>query len=178
MAGPVVACAVILKDYSFQTKIFDSKKLSFSARLKAFGEIITKAHIGIGIVDNAVIDEKNVLQATIMAMKEALKNIKIKPQYLLIDGKFKPGIFPYPYRSIVRGDASCFSIACASIIAKVLRDNLMAYYSALYPKYGLERNRGYYTQEHLQAIKKHGLSPIHRRSFRPIYGDIWNKIRN
>ncbi|MBL7085019.1 MAG: ribonuclease HII [Candidatus Omnitrophica bacterium] len=168
LAGPVVACAVILKELSFTNKIFDSKRLSSSARQRAFGEIIKKAHVGVGIVDREIIDEKNILQATLMAIKKALDNLSVKPEYLLVDGRFKKESLFYPCRTVIKGDVLCFSIACASIVAKVVRDSLMSYYSAFYPQYGFNRNRGYYTKQHLKAIKKYGPTPIHRRSFRPI----------
>ncbi len=171
LAGPVVACAVVLKENSFTAKIFDSKKLSFSVRQKAFAEINKKAHIGVGIVDSEVIDEKNILQATILAIKKALDNLGVKPEYLLVDGRFRKLTFPYPCKTVVGGDSLCFSIACASIVAKVVRDNLLSFYSAVYPQYGFNRNRGYFTKEHIRAIKKYGLTPIHRRSFRPIRRD-------
>lgn len=168
LAGPVVAAACILKEHSFTARIFDSKKLSISARRRAFEQIIKRAHIGLGIVDRETIDQKNILQATIMAVKMALDNLRIRPECLLVDGKFKKDTWSVPCRSVVGGDGLCFSIACASIIAKVARDNLMSYYSALYPHYGFDSNRGYHTPEHIRAIKKYGLTPIHRRSFRPI----------
>ncbi len=171
LAGPVVACAAVIKENTFTAKIFDSKRLSFFARQKAFGEIIEKAHLGVGIVNRKIIDKKDILQATIIAIKEALDNLKIKPDYLLVDGKFKKDILPYPCQTVVGGDSLCLSIACASIVAKVLRDSLMSYYSALYPQYGFNRNRGYYTKEHIKAIKRYGITPIHRRSFRPIRRD-------
>jgi ribonuclease HII len=163
-----VACAVIVKNFTFSTKIFDSKKLSFSARQYAFKEIIQKSYIGVGIVNNDIIDTKNILQATIIAIKKALFNLCITPEFLLIDGVFKQEYLPYPAQFVVQGDSKCFSIACASIIAKVVRDNLMTYYSALYPEYSFERNRGYCTKQHIRAVKRYGLSPIHRLSFRPI----------
>lgn len=167
LAGPVVASAVILKKIPFTNKIFDSKRLSFSQRQKAFVEIVKKASVGVGIVNREIIDQKNILRSTIMAIKKALDNLGVEPDYLLVDGKFNKDVFSYPCQTVVRGDSRCFSIACASIVAKVVRDNLMSYYSVLYPHYNFSRNRGYYTKEHLRAIKKHGLSPIHRRSFRP-----------
>lgn len=172
LAGPVVAAAVIIKEFPFYNKIFDSKKLSFLARQIAFDEIAKKAHIGVGIINNEVIDKKDILQATILAMKQALNNLLIRPDYLLVDGKFKKDAFGYPYETIVGGDSCCFSIACASIVAKVVRDNLMSYYSVLYPQYSFDCNRGYYTSRHLFAVKKYGLSPIHRRSFRPISKEV------
>lgn len=168
LAGPVVACAVILKEFSFKTKIFDSKKMSFTARWNAFFEIIKKAHIGVGIIDRKIIDEKNILKATTMAMRKALDNLAIRPEYVLVDGRFKEDDLPYSIRPVTGGDRLCLSIACASIVAKVVRDGLMSCYSILYPQYGFNRNRGYYTREHISAIKRYGLTPIHRRSFRPI----------
>lgn len=172
LAGPVVACALIVKKNLFIAKIFDSKKLSFAARQKAFAEIINKAHVGIGVVDNATIDKENILEATILAIRQALHHLVIKPQFLLVDGRFKEKSFSTPYLNVVKGDSLCFSIACASIVAKVVRDNLMADYAARYPQYGFERNRGYYSQVHIQAIKKFGLTPIHRRSFQPICNEL------
>lgn len=168
LAGPVVASAVILKESIFIAKIFDSKKLTFSMRQRAFAEIINKAHVGVGIVDRKIIDRKNILQATTIAIKKALDNLSVKPEYLLVDGRFRNRAFPYPCKTLVSGDRLCFSIACASIVAKVVRDNLMSYFSVLYPQYGFDRNRGYFSRGHIRAIKKYGLSPIHRRSFRPI----------
>lgn len=168
LAGPVVACAVIIKKKAFTNRIFDSKKLSYACRQKAFTEIIEKAHIGVGVVNSEKVDKDNILQATIIAINKALDNLGKKPQYLLIDGKFKEKSFSCPSQSVVGGDRLCFSIACASIVAKVFRDSLMSDYSAIYPGYGFRRNRGYYTREHIWAIKKYGLTPIHRRSFHPI----------
>lgn len=170
LAGPVVACAVILRAHSFKAKISDSKKLSFSAREVAFAEIIKKADIGVGIVKREIIDEENILQATIIAIKKAVDNLGVEPDYLLVDGIFKQKDLGYPCQAVIGGDNLCFSIACASIVAKVIRDNLMSYYSALYPQYSFNHNRGYYTREHIRAIKKYGVSPIHRRSFRPVRG--------
>lgn len=172
LAGPVVAGAVILKRHSFTTAIFDSKRLSPLARQQAFEQIIRNAYVGVGIATREVIDKINILQATIIAISNALDNLCVKPEYLLIDGKFKKQLFPYPCQTVVSGDRLCFSIACASIVAKVVRDNLMSYYSALYPHYRFHHNRGYFTREHIRAIEKYGLTHIHRRSFRPIRKDV------
>jgi ribonuclease HII len=168
LAGPVVAAACILKKHSFKTRIFDSKRLSPSARRAAYAQIIKQAHVGIGIIRRETIDKINILQATHLAIKEALENIGLRPEYVILDGKFNKRHLPYSYKEVVKADASCLSVACASIVAKVARDNLMSYYSALYPEYGFERNRGYYTKEHLRAIKRYGITSIHRRSFDPI----------
>jgi len=174
LAGPVVACAAIVKERTFTVRIFDSKRLSFSARQRAFAQILEKAYLGIGIVDRETIDKGNILRATIIAMKKAVRNLSRQPQYLLVDGLFKKGSLSYPCQNVVGGDSLCFSIACASIVAKVIRDNLMSDYSTIYPRYGFHRNRGYCTKEHIRAIKRYGLTAIHRRSFRPIRKDRKN----
>ncbi len=168
LAGPVVAAAVILKDKSFENRIYDSKILAPFVRKMAFAEIMQKADVGVGVVENKVIDQKNILQATVIAIKEALINLDAAPEFLLIDGKFVKCNFPYLHKTVVKGDSLCFSIACASIVAKVVRDNLMSYYARQYPFYGFNKNRGYCTKEHIRAIKKYGITPIHRISFRPI----------
>ncbi|MFH1245340.1 MAG: ribonuclease HII [Candidatus Omnitrophota bacterium] len=172
LAGPVVAAAVVVKQNAFSVKIFDSKRLSLIQREKAYQEIVKKAYVGIGIAERETIDRKNILEATIIAIKQAIEDLDVQPEYLLIDGRFKRGSFPEPYQTVIKGDSLCFSIACASIVAKVFRDNLMARYAVRYPGYGFDKNRGYGTTGHLAAIKKYGLTPIHRRSFRPIYDTL------
>lgn len=172
LAGPVVASAVVLRKSSFKMKIFDCKALSFSQRQKAFGEIVKQAWVGIGIVDREIIDAKNILQATIIAMRKSITDMNIKPEYLLIDGRFKQKDFVFPSKAVIKGDRLCLSIACASIVAKVVRDNLMSYYHRLYPEYGFNRHRGYGTKKHIQAIRKYGLTAIHRLSFRPISEEL------
>ncbi|MFH1045656.1 MAG: ribonuclease HII [Candidatus Omnitrophota bacterium] len=168
LAGPVVAAAVILKKKKFDLGIRDSKLLTAAHRERAFQEILSKAYIGIGIVENREIDNSNIYLATILAMKKALARLSVTPEYVLIDGIFNNIRFGYAYQSIVAGDNRCLSIACASIVAKVARDELMSHYARVYPHYGFERNRGYGTPEHLLAIKKFGVTPLHRLSFNPI----------
>ncbi|MFC1631999.1 ribonuclease HII [Candidatus Omnitrophota bacterium] len=168
LAGPVVAAAVILKNYSFANRIFDSKKLSFVKRRDAFREITRQSFIGIGIIPNLVIDRVNILQATILAMKQALQALSVSAEFALIDGRFNDGLLPVPYRTVVKGDQLSLSIASASIVAKVLRDELMSYYSVVYPRYQFSSNRGYYSKAHLRAIRKYGITPIHRHSFYPV----------
>lgn len=166
LAGPVVACAVILKEYSFPVEIRDSKQLTALARVKAYEEILKRAYVGIGIVDKTVIDKINILRASLLAMEQAVLNLKISPDCLLIDG---------PYRindsvkniSLVKGDNLSLSIACASIMAKVARDRIMFKLDSLYPQYGFKSNKGYGTKTHLEAIEKFGPSPVHRLSFFP-----------
>lgn len=164
LAGPVVAACARLQSFDFTCRIDDSKKLTPKARQNAFNEIITKAVIGIGIVDHQVIDEINIFKATFQAMEKALLNLGEKPECLLIDGP-TPLKLPYPVFPIVNGDALSFSIACASIVAKVARDHMMEDYDELYPEYGFKVHKGYGTPYHFQRLREFGLSPIHRRSF-------------
>ena len=165
LAGPVVASAVILKRTDFVERIDDSKKLSPGQRLRAYHEILNKAVIGTGIISNEIIDEINIYKATLMAMEEAVLNLKVSPDYILIDGNMKPKVACHSL-SIIKGDSKSLSIASASIIAKVTRDNIMMEYDKSYPEYGFARHKGYPTKEHIKRIREYGLSPIHRRSFR------------
>ncbi|MFA5088421.1 MAG: ribonuclease HII [Candidatus Omnitrophota bacterium] len=178
LAGPVVASAVSLKDYNFQNKICDSKKLCARKREKAFGEIFEKAYVGIGIVNEAIIDEKNILEATYQAMSEAISQLVSQfPQtsqekekfnqkvILLIDGNSFKTNLPFAYWTIVKGDSLSLSIACASIVAKVTRDKILEVYDKVFPEYGFSQHKGYPTRQHKQAIRKHGLSVIHRKTF-------------
>jgi ribonuclease HII len=167
LAGPVVASAVILYDTAFKAEINDSKKLSVKKRAKAHKEILKKAVVGIGIVDEKTIDEINIYQATIKAMQIAIANLDIPPDYVIVDGKMK---LPSrcPVRSIVKGDSKSLSIAAASIVAKVTRDAIMLKYHEQYPQYGFARHKGYPTKAHKSALKAHGASPIHRMSYEPV----------
>lgn len=164
LAGPVVACAVILNDYNFDQEINDSKALSPKKRLLAYQEIIQKATIGISLVDQEVIDRINIRRATILAMEEAVINMGIEPDLILIDGRLKLDL-PYKQEHIIGGDSKSISIAAASIIAKVARDALMIDYHSIYPAYRFDLHKGYGTRYHIGAIEKHGPSPIHRKSF-------------
>ena len=182
LAGPVVASAVVLKNRRFKNRIYDSKKLSSKAREMAFHEIYENSSIGVGIVNEAVIDRINILEATRIAMEKAvldlipnffrkkeLKKKKISSKiYILVDGNHLFLNLPYKYKNIVAGDAKSLSIASASIIAKVIRDRIMSVYDKLYPKYGFSKHKGYGTRQHLEALKINGPSLVHRRSFRPI----------
>ena len=165
LAGPVVAGAVILKTFDFENRVDDSKKLSANAREKAFGEIIRKAHVGVGVVSEGVIDEVNIRRATIHAMELALEDLDPKPDYVLIDGRVKL-TSPAKRRNIIRGDSASLSIAAASIVAKVVRDRIMLVYDKVFPQYKFNRHKGYGTKIHIRAIRKHGPSIIHRKSFR------------
>ena len=168
LAGPVVAAAVVFPhDSAGKTinGINDSKKLSPFQRESLFDYIYNDAvSIGIGIVEASIIDEINVLQATFRAMNEAISQLHVPPDHLLIDGN-RFCTSSIPYTTIVHGDALCYSIAAASIIAKVTRDRIMCAYHDLYPEYGFARHKGYGTLQHRNAIRSHGMTPIHRRSF-------------
>ncbi len=168
LAGPVVAAAVIFpQNQRFIKQINDSKKLSPKNRLvaKAIIEKTAKA-IGVGIVPQTVIDQINILQATYQAMIEAVANLNVLPDYALVDGRQGPS-FDMPFECLVKGDARSMSIAAASIIAKVRRDQIMINYEKAYPGYGFAQHKGYPTKMHVEAIRNAGLTPIHRRSFRP-----------
>lgn len=167
LAGPVVAGAVIIKDFKFKERIDDSKKLTAKKREKAYGEILKKSIVGVGIVDEKTIDNINIYQATKKAMQMAISKLEIPPDFVIVDGKMKI-VTKCPLKCIVDGDSKSLSIAAASIIAKVTRDSLMIEYDKIYPQYGFARHKGYGTRAHMEALKTCGPSPIHRMSFRPI----------
>ena len=167
LAGPVVAASLILKSTKFKNRIDDSKKLTPKARLLAYKEIVTKSWFGVGIVSEKVIDTINIYKATARAMEEALKDLKIKPDFLLIDGRIKLKTKCRKI-NIIGGDSKSLSISCASIIAKVTRDEIMKKYHKKFPCYGFLKNKGYGTRQHMHCLKKYGPSPIHRESFNPV----------
>ena len=167
LAGPVVSAAVILRERKFKNRIDDSKVLSESQREKAYQEIRIKAWVAIGIVGEKVIDQINILEATLLSMRRAVAFLSPHPDFVLVDGNMSLNL-NIPYESIVRGDAQCLSIACASIIAKVTRDRIMSIYHRKYPEYGFSRHKGYGTKSHFEALKRIGPSPIHRMSFAPL----------
>ena len=177
LAGPVVvACCLMPKD-SMIEGVNDSKKVSEKKREKIYEEITKEAiSYGVGIIDQNEIDSINILQATkkglteaIKDMEEKLKNNKEinieKPDAILVDALTKIDTDGIPYQSIVHGDAISYSIACASIIAKVTRDRIMRQWDEIYPQYGFAKHKGYGTAVHIAAIKEYGLCPLHRRSF-------------
>jgi ribonuclease HII len=177
LAGPVVAAAVALRSRQFYQRIADSKILTARQRELAFHEILDKTFVGVGIVNETVIDSLNILQSTYVAMTNAVRQLIVKmaatlkedvsPQSvcLLIDGQHFKSDLPYSFRTIVRGDNVCMSIACASIVAKVIRDRILTVYDKVYPQYGFCQHKGYPTMQHREAIRQHGLSRIHRRSY-------------
>jgi len=169
LAGPVVAAAVILPLGEKIKGLNDSKRLAPAQREKFFHLLFAQAEgIGVGIVEAPEIDRFNIWRATQKAMEEAIKNLPVCPDYLLIDGKL-PLAISIAQKVIIKGDQRCQSIAAASIIAKVTRDHIMLNYHEIYPQYNFARHKGYATKEHLAAIRRYGCCPIHRHSFKPIY---------
>lgn len=165
LAGPVVAAAVILPKECKIEGVNDSKKLSAKKREELYDIILEKAvSYGIGVVSNERIDEINILQATYEAMREALSQLKPKADYILADAVTIPMVST-PQRGIVKGDAKSMSIGAASIVAKVYRDRMMEAYEEVYPGYGFASNKGYGAAEHIEGIRKQGITPIHRKTF-------------
>ncbi len=165
LAGPVVAAAVIFRKDQTIEGVDDSKKLSAKRRAELFPLIQQHAlAIGIGIVGHEVIDKINIYHASILAMQKAIDELPIRPSLVLADGN-SFWHERYRYENIIDGDARCFTIAAASIVAKVTRDQLMEEYDRLYPDYGFARHKGYGTRQHREAIQKYGTCEIHRRSF-------------
>ena len=167
MIGSVVAAAVILPSGFYMSEINDSKKLSEKKREELYPIIMEKAiSVGIGVVDSETIDRVNILNATKMAMKMAINNLSVKPEHVLIDAvKLDIDI---PYTAIIKGDAKSESIAAASIVAKVYRDNMMKELDKEYPMYDFKSNKGYGTKKHIEAIKKYGVLKEHRKTFKPV----------
>ena len=165
LAGPVVACAVILPKDNQILYLNDSKKLSASKREELYDVIMREAvSVGIGMRSPERIDEINILQATYEAMREAVSKLDVMPQVLLNDAVTIPQI-TIPQVPIIKGDAKSVSIAAASIVAKVTRDRLMEEYDKVFPEYGFASNKGYGAAVHIEALKKYGPTPIHRKTF-------------
>jgi ribonuclease HII len=169
LAGPVVSSCVIWKELPCEREaINDSKLLSEKERLKYFKWIFANAYkVGIGTATHEEIEKINILKASLLSMERALKDTDVKPDLLLIDGNYGIKTFPCS-KPIVKGDRKCFFVACASIIAKVIRDGIMVEYDALYPQYNFRKNKGYPTKDHRKAIEEYGASPIHRKTFRGV----------
>jgi ribonuclease HII len=168
LAGPVVACACILPHRS-SSRFRDSKVVPQPERQKLYKKLISDARViySFSVIDAATIDEINILRATLLAMKKAIETLSKKPDFVLIDGRDAPPI-SIPCQPVIKGDSHCRSIAAASIIAKEVRDQIMNEYHDKYPDWGFREHKGYGTKEHLAAIEKYGLCPIHRRSFEPV----------
>lgn len=165
LAGPVVAAAVVFKNSIDIPVVDDSKKIKESDREILYKRIINESiSFGIGIVDNKDIDEINILQASLKAMKIAVNNLDVEPDIILIDGN-KSFVMNKEIHTVVKGDSKSFSIAAASIIAKVERDRIMKNLSLQYPEYKWEKNKGYPTKEHFGLVRKYGITPFHRKTF-------------
>lgn len=173
LAGPVVVGAVYLKSFKFKARIDDSKKLSSHQRQAAFFEIVEKADYGVGVINEWVIDHINIANAVRFALDRAVEKLlarraparpSLSDTFLLMDGALRSGL-PYASKTIIGGDGLSLSIACASIVAKVIRDRIMNIYHCVYPAYGFGSHKGYGTKTHMDNIYQCGLSPIHRRTF-------------
>ena len=166
LAGPVVVASVIMPQNSILEYINDSKKVSEKRREYLY-EIIKQEAIsyGIGIIDEKEIDEINILNATKKGLTISIKELKVKPDLILVDALNGIDTLKIPYMSIIKGDAKCYSISVASILAKVTRDRIMRKYDELYPEYGFAKHKGYGTKAHIEKIKEIGPCPIHRKTF-------------
>ncbi len=169
LAGPVVAAAVSLRRGVFPRGLRDSKKLSKPERERLFEILQDFSYYGIGLSTSEEIDDLNILQASLLAMRRAVKNLKVTPKVVLVDGIHLPHNLSQFSLAITSGDTIVPAIAASSIIAKVYRDNLMRNLSLIYPEYDWDKNSGYGTKHHKLALKKYGITPEHRCSFAPIY---------
>ena len=166
-AGPVVSAAVILNKKNIPHGLNDSKKLSEKKRLSLYSSIYNFHFVGVGISSIEEIDSMNVLQATFLSMKRAVEDLNPQPEYILVDGNLDPGL-NFKTKCIIKGDSISISIAAASVIAKVTRDNLMLKLDKEFPNYNWKKNKGYGTAEHRNALELHGPCKYHRKSFSPI----------
>lgn len=168
LAGPVVAAAVILPCDVDYPSVRDSKQLTEAQRESSYRKIVSSAlSVGIGCVEPSEIDRINILKATFVAMVQAVEGLEVPPDFLLIDGPYRLPL-ELAQRGIPQGDRKSLSVAAASIVAKVHRDRLMCHYHSLYPVYGFNRNKGYGTAQHLEALRRVGPCPLHRMSFRRV----------
>lgn len=166
LAGPVVVGCIILPKNSFIEGINDSKKVSEKKREKLYEQITNEAiSWSVGVIDQNEIDEINILNATKKALTISIEKLKIKPEHILVDALNHINTLKIPYTSIIKGDATSYSIAAASIIAKVTRDRIMTEWDKVYPQYGFAKHKGYGTREHMIAIRNNGICMLHRKSF-------------
>ena len=166
LAGPVVIAGVIMPEDSMIEGVNDSKKVSEKKRELLYDKIIEEAiSYSIAIIGQDVIDKINILQATKQGVTSVVKGLDVKPNLIIIDALQNIDTAGVPYKSIIKGDAQCYSIGAASILAKVTRDRIMREWDEVYPQYGFAKHKGYGTSAHIGAIKEFGLCPIHRRSF-------------
>ncbi len=173
LAGPVVAAAVWLDPDHIPEGLNDSKALTAKRREALYTEIFTKADVSIASCSVEEIDEINILQASLRAMERAVAGLKVKADYVLVDGNKVPPAFGLDAEAIVKGDARSLSISAASIVAKIWRDRLMVDLAQQYPGYGWEKNAGYGTKVHLEGLRDFGVTPLHRRSFKPVHNILY-----
>ena len=166
LAGPVVVASVIMPENSMIEGVNDSKKVSEKKREKLYDLILEEAiSYGVGIIGQDEIDEINILNATKKGLTTSLKELTSKPDLIIVDALTHIDTLGIPYESIIKGDAKCYSISAASIIAKVTRDRIMREWDKIYPQYGFAQHKGYGTSAHINALKEYGPCPLHRRSF-------------
>ena len=175
LCGPVVAAAVILDPAHIPAGLNDSKKLSARAREALFAQLLEGAETAVGVASVEEIDSLNILHASMLAMRRAVEGLR-RPDLALIDGNRVPPGLPCPAEAVVKGDALSLSIAAASILAKVTRDRIMVDLAQQFPGYGWEKNAGYPTKDHLQALARLGVTPHHRRSFRPVHNILYQDV--
>ena len=174
LAGPVVAASCVISPNVYIEGIYDSKSINSETRERLYSEITghPDVHFKIVEIDETTIDAINILQATFLAMTRAIDGLPVKPNHVMIDGPYIPPLLKentaFTSEAIVKGDQKVFSIACASLLAKVHRDRIMMKAQILYPFYGFSEHKGYPTKKHLSALKKYGVCQIHRRSFGPV----------
>ena len=166
LAGPVVVASVIMPENSMIEGVNDSKKVSEKKREKLYDLILEEAiSYGVGIIGQDEIDEINILNATKKGLTTSLKELTAKPDLIIVDALTHIDTLGIPYESIIKGDAKCYSISAASIIAKVTRDRIMREWDKIYPQYGFAQHKGYGTSAHINALKEYGPCPLHRRAF-------------
>ena len=175
LAGPVTAAAVILDPSNIPQGLNDSKKLSAKRRENLYDLILKSATVAVAHVSVEEIDRINILQASLLAMRNAVAALSPQPAHLLIDGNRVPDPINIPAQPIVKGDGKSLSIAAASIVAKTVRDRLMAELSLQNPGYGWEKNAGYPSKQHILALERLGVTPHHRRSFRPVHNILYQE---
>lgn len=166
LAGPVVVASVIMPENSMIEGVNDSKKISEKKREVLYDKILEEAiSYGVAIIGQDEIDNINILNATKKGLTLSLQELNVRPDLIIVDALTHIDTMGIPYESIIKGDAKCYSISAASIIAKVTRDRIMREWDKVYPEYGFEQHKGYGTAKHISAIKEYGLCPIHRKSF-------------
>lgn len=173
LAGPVVACAVVFTIPIFLPGLNDSKKMSEPLRNAIKNAVCKSITYAVGIATPDEIDKLNILQASLLSMKRAVEGLSVAPGFLLVDGNQRiPGL-RIPQKTVIKGDSRVYSIAAASVVAKVLRDEMMERLDGKYPVYGFARHKGYGTKDHLEALNRLGPCPVHRRSFAPVRAAEW-----